>query len=541
MEEDKRALKWCLGFLGALAILGALWRVLSYEPNSIAVTKGPAPITEKSSSGESVWDELKEQELLGPSPRMARQPTVPVSASRISSPAAVYPSGGQTKQTPSTLTVAKPSNTAPRASSGTPRYVETNFYSPAKTQTPSAGISANAYQSAAVNPQVNFNTSAMQEERARMLAPYLRPNRQDKQRMDEKWAKLAAGIERAVAQALMPKSKKEALIEKYSAAKGGDSAAQGVESSGFTGPLAPVGQQLATQKQSIMRDFASAFGNSAAQQAGGIMDNFSHELASALQTPGLTQEQASKQVKEISKKYQKQMDQLAEKNQYDKYVAQRTAQITQEKDALRNAYNDDQLNQKFNQIYDQAWLKEQELMAQSRNMTANEYAQQMAQNNYQVHHELEEAVRQAGQSLEGLHKLETAQAQKALEKQQQLEESGQTISVARKYTEAEKTGISTHLAKEQTDMLGALTKVYGEQNKADFEQLLTTYQQRVMQSAEQELSPAEHKKQEMQLANEFNRQLIDLRIEKTQQMNIPEEQKQAIIQELRRQYNTVAQ
>ena len=45
----------------------------------------------------------------------------------------------------------------------------------------------------------------------------------------------------------------------------------------------------------------------------------------------------------------------------------------------------------------------------------------------------------------------------------------------------------------------------------------------------------------MQLANEFNRQLIDLRIEKTQQMNIPEEQKQAIIQELRHQYNTVAQ
>lgn len=536
MNEDKTLLKIGLAIVAVLAVLGALWRVLSYQsiaPTSVNKTTVSSAYAEpqKVEGSTQTFNALKEQELL--------EEFVPA----VQTPS--YEGGKRaTPMYRANQPVPYPQNRAsakqiyPSAASTAMPYTGGTSYDTYSNVSTSSTRGTPYFSSGYVGPQANFNFSQtrLQEERARMLAPYLRPNKQEKARMDAQWNKLAAALERAIAKALMPKSQKEEMLAKYAPKSSQTNAPQ---MPGFTGELAPVGQQLAMQKQSVMQSMGQAFGGGAAQAAGSLMDSFAMEVAQALNVPGGSAEQKAQQVKQISQKYQDKMDKLAEKNQYDKFVAQRTAEMNQEKAALRSQYQEPELNQKFAQIYDQYWQKEQELMANSRNMSPDEYYQQVSLAGYEKHHQLEDAVRKAGQSLEGLHKLEEEQAQKALEDLKNKEEQGQVISVERAYTEAQKKGIDAHLNKEQTDMLDALTKMYGEENKNDFEQLLKAYQQQVMQSAEQELSPAQHQAKEMQLVKEFNRQLIDLRIEKTKQLNITDEQKQAIIEKLRQDYNSI--
>lgn len=537
MNEEKTGLKIVLGILAVLAVLGALWRVLAYQESTSAprtYSQGTAAVSHAADSLADPAHELKEQELLG-------EENVPFEAVQ----AVPAKSTTQARLQPAKF-VAYPQNRAtpkqsyknyPGAGGTSPRYVETNFYSPENKQL-ALGPRNTSYASNFTGPSVSLNASTqskVQEERARMLAPYLRPNRKEKERMDAQWSKISSALERAIAQALMPKSKKEQLIEKYTSAKGG--ATQGVQNSGFTGPFAAVGQQLASQKQAIMQSMGSAFGSSAAQQAGSLMDSYAGEVAQALNTPGITAEQATEKVKEISKKYQDKMDQMAEKNQYDKFTAERIAQDNQQKADLRAAYQDPDLNAKFGQIIDAA--REKELALATQNLPPSEYYQTLSASHYDTRQQLEEAIRQAGQPLDAFHQWESRQAQQGLDALKQKEEAGQVQSVAREYTQAEKAGVTTHLEKEQAAMLDVLTKAYGEESRADFEQLLKTYQKQVMQSAAQELSPAEHQEREIQLVKEFNRQLIDLRIEKVQAMNMPDEQKQTIIEKLRQDYNNI--
>ncbi len=538
MNEDKTLLKIGLAILAVLAVLGALWRVLSYQQNTLTSANKTSPSSaysqqKREEKATQTLSDIKEQELLEelvPSAQTTsntggktqsplystQQPFVPYPQNRASA-----------KQTyPSSMSTGLPYATS--ASYGTQSSASTS------------NARATSYNSSGyVGPQVDLNSASqmrMQEERARMLAPYLRPNKQEKARMDAQWNKLAAALERAVAKALMPKSKKEEMLAKYAPQSGPKGVPQ---MPGFTGELSSVGEQLAMQKQSVMQSMGKAFGGGAAQQAGSIMDSFAGEVAQALNAPGGSAEQKAQQVKQISQKYQDKMDKLAEKNQYDKFVAQRTAEMNQEKEALRSQYQEPELNQKFNQIYDQYWQKEQELMVNSRNMSPEEYYQQVSLANYEKHHQLEDAVRKAGQSLEGLHKLEEEQAQKALEDLKNKEEQGQVISIERTIDKARKEGIDAGLRKEQADMLDDLTKVYGEESKADFEAILKEYQQKVLQSADEKLSPSQHQDKVRKLAQEYNRQLIDLRIEKTRALNIPEEQKQAIIEKLRQDYNSI--
>ena len=62
------------------------------------------------------------------------------------------------------------------------------------------------------------------------------------------------------------------------------------------------------------------------------MDAYAGELAQALSTPGATAAQTQQKVKEISKKYQKEMDKLEQKSQYDKFVQERVAQDNKHKE-----------------------------------------------------------------------------------------------------------------------------------------------------------------------------------------------------------------
>ena len=537
MNEDKTGLKITLGVLAALAIVAALWRVLAYEPGR-ASAKAPSAVTTARSGRSSsqrpleqtkrqeILDEFLEKDAQDPRANPSR-PVAPVTV-EINRPV-VYP------QTRASHKQGYPGRTA---TGGGKRYVDTNFYTQdnkqplAYTAQPHTAYTPRTY----AGPQAGFTASAqsrMQEERANMLAPYLRPNRKEKEQMDARWAKLSAAIDRAVAQALMPKSKRNQNIEKYTTAN--HMAEE--KSSGLTGPYAPVTQAVAAQKNEIVKSFASAFGGRAAQQASSLMDHYAQELAGALNMPNATPEQKEQKVKEISKKYQNEMDHLAEKNQYDKFVAQRLAQDNKQKAELQAQYPNPELNAKFSQIIDEA--REKDLALATQQLSAQDYYKAAYANQYEAHTKMEEAVRQAGESLSGLHRLDEERAQKELASLQQQEEEGKIISVARKAPKEDLDAMAETLKEERNKLVGQVAQAYGEDKSQEIKQILDNYDAKMKETMQQELSPAERAQRQHDLRANSNRQILQWQMDQVQQMNIPDEQKQATLEKLRQDYNNI--
>ncbi len=498
MNENNKGLKGLLGILALLVVLGALWRVLSYQPGGTTQLARPATYHAPASSvGEKVLpqNETVNELLEDPTPAVRSIPTtsngiqLPTQNIQLQNPVAYPQYRASAKQ-------AYPAH----ATQGT-RYVEQNFYSP-DAKTPSTQPSNAMYTASNyVGPQVNFNTSAstrVQEERARMLAPYLRPNRQDKARMDAQWNKMVAALERAIAKALAPKSKKEEMIEKYAAKP--EEAASVPQIPGFAGQLAPVGEQIALQKRAMMQSMGNAFGGAAAQQAGGIMDSFAGEVAAALNNPSMTAEQKEKKVQEVTKKYQDKMDKLAQKNQYDKFVTERTEQINEQKEAFQAKY-DEQLSNKLGQILDEEWQQEQQLATQ--NLPLEEYNTKISQLHQQKRNERQQAV---------------------------LEQTPNELKQ-----------MQADLKVKSADTLDKIAKdpLLGPKAAEEFKPILDTYQQQLNQLYQQELSIDERRQQESKLLKDVNRQLLDKQIDSVEKLDLPEAQKQHILDELNQAYNAI--
>ncbi len=530
MEEDKTALKVALGALVALAVVAALWRVLAYEPGTATpvrgVTGAAQPVSSSQAQAVAPRIAVTEQDALNELlPEKEKATPVPVSAAVPTQTGApqparkvAYPQGRASRKVP------YPSSGADE------RTVNTNFYPthPQQPRAPYAQAATSFYQDNATNNAA----TRVQEERAHMLAPYLRPNRKQKEQMDEKWAKLSAAIERAVLQALTPKSKKEQMLEKY-APKAAGTAATG----GLTGPFAPVANEIAAQKNDIVKNFGQAFGASAAREAGNLMDSFAGEIAQAASAPGATPQTTAQQVKEITKKYQEKMNKLAEKSQYDKFVADRVAQDNNQKAQLGALYNDADLQAKFNQIIDAA--REKDLSLAGQNLSRDAYFTQVAQNNQAMRNQLKEAIIQAGQSVGPLHALEQKRAQAQLETLKAKVESGEIESVARVASPDETRQMKKDLEVQRQDIRQKLTQGFGAQTAQAFEPILQNYETQLDQLYTQKLSPEEREMQRMALLKDVNRQLLDKQIETVEKMDIPDEQKQRALTELRSAYNNI--
>ena len=538
MGEENKLLKVTLGILAVLAVLGALWRVMSYQSAPTAHSARVASAARMALDPQEVSQQLqtaKVNELLGEeepvSPKQAHPPL------EVYTPAdtAVYavPKQGETDFVPTTTPPAavRPMNHA----TNSPRYVETNFYTP-DTKNPSQMPSASYRSSGFVGPQANFNTSAgsVAQERARMLAPYLRPNAQDQAKMNAQWNKLSAALERAIAKALTPKSKQEEMVAKYAPTQG----KQTLQTPGFTGALAPVGEQLASQKQLFSQNMKQAFGSAAAQQASSMMDSFAGEVAGALNAPNLTAQQKEQQVKEIAKKYQKKMDKLVEKSQYDKFVAQRTEQINQQKAALQARY-EGALGEQLGRTFDEEWQEEQNLATQ--NLSQEEYNTRLSQLHQSKRNERQQLILKQGQSINPLLDFEKQQEEAYLKQLQEKIQSGEIESVTRKASFNEIQQMQADVRVKSQDTLDRIAKdpFMGPQAAEEFKPILDNYQAQLNQLYQQELSVDERRQQENELLKGVNRQLIGKQMEYVERMNIPQDQKQRIMDELTQAYNNI--
>lgn len=533
MNEDKIGLKIVLGILGVLAVVAALWRVLAYEPEHavhLKTDEQPAVAWAQVPLEQAKRREILDEFLAAPAGRAAV--STPASVQETAAPV----QAGRWVPYAQNRTSHKQAYAGRTETGSGKRYVDTNFYTQDNKQPASYTPQPNvAYMPGAyVGPQVNVTPSArdrMQQERAEMLAPYLRPNRKEKEQMDAKWAQLSAAIDRAVAQALTPKSKRAQNIEKYAA----PSNTTDVKASGFTGPYAPVGSALSAQKQEIVKSFGSAFGSQAAAQAGSLMDNYAQELAGALNMPNATPEQKEQKVKEISKKYQKEMDKLAEKNQYDKFVADRIAQDNRQKQELGVLYPEQRAQ--ISELIDQT--REKDLALATQNLPRDEYFNRLAQNNQALRNGIQQAVVQGGQSVQEFRQWEQNKNQEYLKTLAELEEKGEIQSVARVAIADEKKQTQAQIDVQSTEISEVIEKNFGKEAKADFQAISQNYEQALKQINEQELSISERAHQKDNATKEANRQLIDLEIRYVQKMDIPDEQKQVLLEKLRQDYNNI--
>ena len=113
-------------------------------------------------------------------------------------------------------------------------------------------------------------------------------------------------LDNAIARATAPKSKRQAMVEKYTR----NSGPQALKNAG--GPFAEVLNQISSQKSSVVRSMTDNFGSSFGQQAGKIMDNFQKEAAAVTNRSDLTQQQKGDEIRKINNKYQGQLARLTQ-------------------------------------------------------------------------------------------------------------------------------------------------------------------------------------------------------------------------------------
>lgn len=547
--ENNKGLKTILGALAVLAIFAAVWRVLSYEdspsPVTSAGTKNPAPVTARPLT------DLKRAELLDIPGRAAHEPGL---LTQISTPQSAPAASFATVVPPAATTAASPAPMQPYpANRATPRVAYPNHASranlyPTPSNTPfvsSRPVGGQPTTRENMAPLGAFNgfsqgkDRAVQSERAsRMLAPFLRTNRKEQERMDARWAKFSAALDRAVLQALMPKSKKAQMIEKYAAKPKGQEA--GLETPGFDGSLAPVGQAMAQQKHQVVTDFGSVFGTEVAGQAGSIMDRFGAELSSALNTPGLTQEQAAARVKEISNKYQKEMDNLSQKAQYDKFAADLEAKDNQQKEALRASYQDAELNNKISQIIDRARAQKLAL-ATRQDLTQQEHYTQESQIDQDTYNQLKKVILDAGQSVNPLYTYDRDRLKDWVNTLGAQEEEGKVESFARAASADETQRMRTDVKVKTDDLMKVVKEspLFNETDALEVQALLNDYKNKLENLYRQELSPKDRADGEKNALNEVNRALLDKQMEQVRKSNAPKEEKEKALAELREAYNNI--
>ena len=377
---------------------------------------------------------------------------------------------------------------------------------------------------------------AMRRERANAFAPYLSGANKDKQKqLSKQLESLSSGLDRALAKALLPKSKKDANIEKYlqrNSARGASA-----------GPFAPVLDQVAAQKDSVVRSMTQAYGKQAGAQAGKMMDSFQKEMASAVNAPGQTQQQIAGKVREIASKYQQKLEKMSQDNGFRQFEQERLTKDNQLKDALAKQYGT-QIAGEAAQAIDAARVKDMQLARQG--LPAEDYYKQQLENQRVRRGEIEKVIRQHQMPLDGLRKIEDGMQLEEVQKQLADEEQGKVLPRKHKMTDAQLNAVRGDLQQQRSSLVGNARQIYGENGAREIDALLQKYQQDYMELANnQEISAAEFDKKAMELRLKVNQdiqarqdspQMKEARVNKQVEAimrdpsvaQLPSEQKQAL-------------
>ena len=289
--------------------------------------------------------------------------------------------------------------------------------------------------------------------------------------------------------------------------------------------------QIGEQKNEIVQNVTQAFGAQAGQRAGALMADFERDLSSEISKTDQDAQKTVQNIQKITQNYQQKLEKMNQENQYNQYVENVTQDYNKHLQDLQELYaGNTDLQQELSRIYQQHLTNE--LSLSSQHLTPQEYTNARYENYYALQKEAEAAVKKMGASLEELHKYNQKQEENQLKMQQQLEEEGKIISIARTMSKEQTEGLSNTLSKERNDILSQVEQAYGEETVATVKPILENYYQQMMQTAQEELTDTQRMRKQAQQRLEANRKILDAQMAAVERMNLPQEQKEQALQQL---------
>ena len=324
---------------------------------------------------------------------------------------------------------------------------------------------------------------------------------------------LSSRVERAVLQAMLPKSRKDANIEKY--------LKRNSSYSDSSSPFASVANQMNAQKAGIMNSMNGAFGKEAADEAGKVMDAYQKELLGALSQPGLTQDQAAQKARAIGAKYEKELEKVGQKHALKDFKEQREAKDSTFQNQLAQAYGAD-ISAQAGEIL-AAW-REKDMQLALAGLPEEEYYKQQLDNQRALRKDLEHMLLQNGKSLQGLQGAENEMERLRVAQALKEEEEGKTLPKEHHFDEKTIAAVSADLQRERREKLDLAEQIYGETGGAAVSAIYDLHESRMNEVMHSNLPFTAKQKKMMEIRQDTNAQIEAL--QKSPEMREAREQGQ---------------
>ncbi len=366
----------------------------------------------------------------------------------------------------------------------------------------SAGSSAGAAAGASSQAPGVYRPGVQEQmlaERERAFSPFMAAmNKEQHKKLESQLKGLSSGIDRAVARALLPKSKKDANIEKYLQRNASPEAAA-------AGPFAPVLEQVAAQKAGVVNSMGQAFGPQAAKEAGQVMNSFQQEMSAAVTAPGQTPQQIADKVKAVTQKYEQKLQKMTEDNGFRQFEQERLAKDNLLKQELAKQYGADFAALAGEKI-DAA--REKDMLLARQGLPAEEYYKQQLANQRERRKAIEDLLAQSGKSTKGLFAAEDEVERRDVEQKLKDEEEGKTLGRSYRAGEKELAAIDQSLTQERDEKLRTAGEVYGEEGARRVDGIYQKYYDEYMKIwTDPDSSKTAKQQASMKLRQDVNRQL----------------------------------
>lgn len=543
---NKKSVLLQLGFLiVVLLALGLAFMRISNTGIGAAVDENPAKRAVRpdhffeSEAGRRSLESLKQEELLGITPAMAAayaaggQPqgghaargsaganTSYRQGNGRTAPSAAYSSAGGRGASSSPYSSSSYNRQIGRE--GAPSY-SSNTYgssreragryapSPVGRVAPGAGAAAEENVSGGLGGVARPTTGQRMQG---VFSPYLNTlTKEQSEALEKQLTGLSSRVERAVLQALMPKSRKDANIEKYMQRNSSYSA--------NSGPFGSVMQQMTAQKAGIMNSMNGAFGKDAADEAGKVMDAYQRELAAALSQKGMTSKQLAQKARSIGEKYEKELQNVSQKYALKDFEHKQTEKDNILTSRLASAYGADIASQAAQTL---ASAREKDMQLAMAGLPSDEYYKRYLENQRVRRKELEQLLLNNGKSLQGLQAAEDELERRRVEQALKDEAEGKTLAKEHHFDEKTIATAANDLKRERDEKLELAGRIYGEAGSAAVNAIYDRHEARMSEIMQSDWPLTVKQQKIMEVRQETNAEIAAL--QKTPKMKEAREQGQ---------------
>ena len=347
--------------------------------------------------------------------------------------------------------------------------------------------------------------------------------RREQQALARRLQNFSSGMDRAIASALLPKSKREQNIEKYlSRARGEapamDNAVYAADARAAGGPAEEVVRRLAAQSAGIVRDVGASYGAAAASRAENIMKNYQQEMAQTLNAPGDPQEKQI-QAQAVNNKYNRQLQQLNNEESLNKMEMQMRAENEQYLQKIEQTYGG-KTSSAMRPVLDEyvgkrmeVWRTPQNAAVAKEKLLALEEEQQNS-----LEQIVQSTAPESGPST--LTQVRNDVLKEKILKEAQQEESGERVSQVFRQDPQSLEKEETAWKKESAALVAQIGQQFGPEAASEAQLIVDTlpaYRRRIRQQAQEEgWSVAEVNRLDMEATEKVNEALQDLSIRQTQ-------------------------